>query len=607
VTPEKKDVETVAERCGEIGLEDTVGMSARHTISAREKRPSARELPRISIDLQQTMPSSPGHERLSPAKVDRDLEVLGLLGEGGMGRVFLARQHSLDREVAIKTLRRSASDKERAALLSEGAITGHLEHPTIIPVHALGIDSEGEPVLVMKRVEGVEWSELVDKPDHPAWGDDPRDRLTAHLEILMQVCNAVEFAHEKQILHRDIKPQNVLIGRHGEVYLGDWGLAVRLDRDWEPQPLCGTPAYMAPEMVVGGVVDPRTDVYLLGATLHHLLTGAPRNGGSRPSEALLDAMRSAPFAYPPSVPEELAELCNRATACDPNDRPAGARELKQGIADYLAHRSAIALGRSAVERVGKLRRLVGEGALGDAAVQEEIDRLAVEARFGLTQARAEWRDNPAAVAAEAELESLLALRRARAAELERMARELDPSVGQRPRAIAATALTAVAVGLSVVSIVTGQAWLTPRILLVQACAPLGAFLLALVVFGRAVIKNAFNRSIAVTAAAIVGGIAVSRVFGVMGHASVPQILTNDCLIGAVATAVSGASILPAAWWCAGMLGAAAVGAALAPEHAMLAFSLGTGVGFTFSTWHLARLGAKPGSGRHKDTRHTKTD
>src|SRR5207248_5943633 len=107
----------------------------------------------------------------------------------------------------------------------------------------------------------------------PVWrdrGSAPGDRLGAHLEILMQVCNAAHFAHSRGIVHRDIKPQNVFIGRYGEVYLGDWGLAVRVEPRSQTRALCGTPAYMAPEMVVGGEVDARTDVYLLGATLHQI-------------------------------------------------------------------------------------------------------------------------------------------------------------------------------------------------------------------------------------------------------------------------------------------------------------------------------------------------
>src|SRR4030095_4918251 len=102
-----------------------------------------------------------------------DLEIISTLGEGGMGRVHLARQRSLDRDVAVKTLKPDAPERARNALLAEATVTGALEHPGIIPVHALGIDERGRPVLVMKRVEGTDWSQLIHEPDHPAWRDVP--------------------------------------------------------------------------------------------------------------------------------------------------------------------------------------------------------------------------------------------------------------------------------------------------------------------------------------------------------------------------------------------------------------------------------------------------
>src|SRR5262249_12200472 len=154
-------------------------------------------------------------------------------------------------------------------LLVEAVITGSLEHPSVVPVYALGCDDAGHPILVMKRIEGVSWKTLAADQHHPAWaridaaGDD---RLVAHLEILMQVAGAVHFAHSRGFVHRDIKLANVMIGEFGEVYVVDWGLAVKMGAaplSDEEAPLVGTPVYLAPEMLSGdpAAVDARTDVY----------------------------------------------------------------------------------------------------------------------------------------------------------------------------------------------------------------------------------------------------------------------------------------------------------------------------------------------------------
>ncbi|HEY4122153.1 MAG TPA: protein kinase, partial [Byssovorax sp.] len=187
-------VELVKTRCKEAGLEVTSRRDPRATVRevpASEAKTRSnetlasptsapeRDLPKISVELRGTL-GGPVDPPSGPA-AQRDLEVLETLGEGGMGRVFAARQHSLRRDVAIKTVRDQATDAQRAALLTEGAIMGSLEHPSIIPVHALGVDEARRPVLVMKRVEhAIEWTDLLDDPGHVAWegrGGSADDRL----------------------------------------------------------------------------------------------------------------------------------------------------------------------------------------------------------------------------------------------------------------------------------------------------------------------------------------------------------------------------------------------------------------------------------------------
>src|SRR5262249_10557141 len=140
----------------------------------------------------QTMDVSEAQQIATGSRFDvghEELRVTGVLGEGGMGRVLLATQSSLGREVALKVIRRGATASSAStALLSEATITGALEHPNIVPVHVLAQDDAGLPVMVMKRIDGVPWIELIEDPAHPAWASiqtGADDRLLAHLDVLM--------------------------------------------------------------------------------------------------------------------------------------------------------------------------------------------------------------------------------------------------------------------------------------------------------------------------------------------------------------------------------------------------------------------------------------
>lgn len=213
------------------------------------------------------------------------------LGQGGMGLVRAARQLSLGREVAVKTLRSTVAGQSVAvrALLHEAMVTGLLEHPNIIKVYALGQDENGGPMLVMKRVEGIAWSDILAQPTHPLRARDARDALQWNLDVLRQVSNAVALAHDRGIVHRDLKPDNVMIGHFGEVYLLDWGVAATwIDDRSGTLPLladskgpAGTPCYMAPEQVrgEGHALGPHTDIFLLATLLWEVLGGrAPWTG-----------------------------------------------------------------------------------------------------------------------------------------------------------------------------------------------------------------------------------------------------------------------------------------------------------------------------------------
>lgn len=321
---------------------------------------------------------------------DAPLRPGALLGSGGMGEVISAEDRALQREVALKRIRRDASAAAEAALLREAQLTGSLEHPNIVPVHRLGMDEHGRPLMVMKRVAGTSWRDLLLDPEHPGWGALPGDRLLANLEIFSQVCNAVHYAHSRGVLHRDIKPSNVMVGGFGEVYLVDWGLGIRLEeRAAAPVGVVGTLAFMSPEQLEEpSRQSERTDVYQLGATLHYVLTLDPRHSGEVPANVLYQVLRSEPVAYGAAVPAELAQLCNAATAREPGERPPSALALRRAVERFLEHRGSSELARAAEE---DLRRL--EGAYSQGAPEAEVSELRARVRFGYGRALSAWPDN----------------------------------------------------------------------------------------------------------------------------------------------------------------------------------------------------------------------
>lgn len=338
---------------------------------------------------------------LSASDSGSQLKVVGEIGRGGMGVIRLGRQIALRREVAIKQVREDRRSKRAAnSLTTEGLLVGALEHPNIVPVYLLGEDDDGFPTLVMKRIDGVSWGDVIHGKSEgvgPAEGEDP---LEWHLEVLMQVSNAVHFAHSRGIVHRDLKPENVMVGAFGEVYLLDWGIAVTTSASNDsPFPkaadvkdVAGTPAYMSPEMVTGNgaAIGPRTDVYLLGAILHEIVTGSGRHQGDSMFAVMHSAYESAPLEYP-GIEAELGRICNRATAKDPADRFESADEFRRAVATFLRHRESIKFAARAAERARALDELLAEG--GDS---EAIYATFQKALFTFDAALEAWSGNDAA-------------------------------------------------------------------------------------------------------------------------------------------------------------------------------------------------------------------
>lgn len=416
---------------------------------------------------------------------DADLALVAVLGEGGMGVVHLATQASLHREVAVKRTRTSEPGAQQA-LVREARIMGRLEHPNVIPVHALGSDDDGRPALVMKRVQGVSWRTLLDEPEHPAWhrrlplSGEP---VTRHIHVLLDVCNALGFAHARGVVHRDLKPDNVMVGEFGEVYVLDWGLAAEIGEETPAgRGLLGTPSYMPPELLHRPcVAAPTVDVYLLGACLHEILTGEPRHGGSDIREVLRAASASEPVDYPPQVPRALADLCNRATAADPGQRPPTVDAFRDALTAWLRWSGSERLAETARAHVQRLAQAVAADMPDPVEVHGileacratllEVERerpgdpeaadlwcqaLQAGARFDLDQGALTSAEALIAELCErgrdvTELRADLARYRRQADRLRSLSRELDYSVSEGPRALLVTAALTLVVLFTVIS------------------------------------------------------------------------------------------------------------------------------------------------------------
>jgi serine/threonine-protein kinase len=367
-----------------------------HDLAAK-RNPRATIEPRRS-DLETLVNESIG--LLAKRSVSERYEELGVLGVGGMGVVKLGQQRSLERAVALKSLKDGLeSPSARLKLLREAWITGKLEHPNIVPVHDLGVDERGEPRIVLKRIEGASWSSLLTDRDEVRRRFDSEDLLEWNLRVLLEVARALHFAHARGIVHRDLKPENVMIGSFGEVYLVDWGLAVALEDDGtsrlplarDATELAGTPSYMAPEQWGGaGTVGVRTDVYLLGATLFEILVGAPPRDGR--SLAELAALSLMPPEVPAHVPPELASLVRQAMQPRPELRYESAEAFRRALSTYLARRGSLGLTRDATDRAGQLDAMLSA---------REVDRVAIyqhfgAVRFGFFEALRSWPENEVA-------------------------------------------------------------------------------------------------------------------------------------------------------------------------------------------------------------------
>jgi serine/threonine-protein kinase len=274
----------------------------------------------------------PAPERLSGYRIT------GELGAGGMGRVFLAFDERLGREVAIKTLspRYAGSPELRARFMQEARAMARVNHPNVARIYSLGADDE-PPHFVMERVEGAPLTRAASSLDYE------------HKAALMRkVALAVQSLHDHGLLHRDLKPGNILVGPDVEPKLLDFGLALESagTRLTSPGEVIGTPEYFSPEHAMPGTPqDARTDVFSLGAVMYELLTGTlpfAGEGIEQQMRLIRDADPALPRRINPDIPGDLQNVCLKALEKNPADRYASAREFAADLERYLAGEPVVA-------------------------------------------------------------------------------------------------------------------------------------------------------------------------------------------------------------------------------------------------------------------------
>jgi hypothetical protein len=347
---------------------------------------------RLSRALAWTAPEDLGIDLDDP--VQRrfgDYELVALIGRGGMGAVYRARQHGLDREVAIKFLAAGpwASDEFIERFRREARAAARMQHPNIVEIFDIG-ERDGLYWFSMRLVQGPTLGQRLREagPLPPA----------AAAVLLRTLAEAIDYAHRLGVLHLDLKPGNILLGPEGEPLIADFGLARRIDEGPRgDEDIAGTPSYMAPEQALAKShpIGPATDIYGLGAILYELLSGHPPFLGGTARSTLEQVVRDEP---PPlriaarGAPADLAAICERCLAKDPAQRYASARELGDDLRRFLEGEDVSTRVPGMLERMQRwvhrnraATGMIGVALIGMASTLFQADRAESQRRIAEAQ------------------------------------------------------------------------------------------------------------------------------------------------------------------------------------------------------------------------------
>ncbi len=262
----------------------------------------------------------------------------GVIGEGGQAVVRKVRDLTLDRELAMKVMKQK---QDAGRFVDEARITAQLDHPHVPSVHELGVDDDGAHYFTMKLVEGRTLAEMLAPPFRPTNDED----LFQAMQVLIKVCEAVGYAHSKGVVHCDLKPANVMVGPHGQIYVMDWGIARRIDPEDGAATdgrILGTIGYMSPEQAKGwnDKLDARTDIYALGAMLYRIVVGFPPYHAQSADTAL--GLAKDGTVFPPEqqargqpMSRRLLEIAMKALSREPNLRHQTVEAFQRDLELYL--------------------------------------------------------------------------------------------------------------------------------------------------------------------------------------------------------------------------------------------------------------------------------